>query len=93
MEEQKRNFSEFAIASLVMAILSFVTLLGIEKAFAALAFGILALLRIGKNGQLRGKGLAIAGILLAGIAVVLIIIVAIRYLPQVVQTPQSVPAK
>lgn len=73
----KRPVSEFAIASLSLAILSFIQLAGFEKAIAAIVFGILALKRIAApQSETRGEGLAAAGIvlgliyaLIAGIAI------------------------
>jgi hypothetical protein len=82
MDEQKKSFSEFAVVSLVIGILSFVTLFGVEKAILAVVFGFLALRRIGRNPQLRGKGFAIAGIVLGAIAVVLLIIIGVYFLSQ-----------
>ena len=52
------GFDGFAIAALVFGILPCVPL--------GIIFGIIALVRIGKSGQ-RGKGLAIAGIVLASV--------------------------
>lgn len=67
--------SEFAIASLTFGLLSFVNLGGIEKAIAAIVFGILALKRIAapQNNE-RGEGLAAAGIVLGVISAILIAI-------------------
>ena len=53
--------SKLAITSLVLAILSFFTLF--ITALPALIFGIISLVKIEKSrGQLKGRGLAIAGI-------------------------------
>ena len=82
MDEQKKPFSEFAVVSLVIGVFSFVTLFGLEKAILAVVFGFLALRRIGKNSQLRGRGLAIAGVVLGGIAVVLLIVIGVYFLSQ-----------
>lgn len=62
----------FAIASLVCGILGFLT--GIT-AIPAIVFGIISLSNIEKNPQyLRGRGMAIAGIILGGIVVLLILL-------------------
>lgn len=84
MEKQKGMMSEFAVASLVMGVLSFVNLFNMEKPIAAIAFGILALRSV-KKSQLKGKNLAIAGIILGIIAVVVIIIITIAFFPQLKQ--------
>ena len=48
MEQQKSAMSEFAIASLVMGIVSFFQLMSWEKGIVAVVFGILALKNIGR---------------------------------------------
>ena len=59
--------SGLAIASLVLAILSFFTFF--LTAIPAIILGIVALVKIEKSaGQLKGKGLAIAGIAVPGVA-------------------------
>ncbi len=61
--------SGLAIASLVLAILGVFTCV---TAPIALALGIIALVQIGRNPQaLRGTGMAIAGVVIGGIAVLL----------------------
>ena len=76
-EIHKPRLSEFAIVALTLGIISFIQLAGIEKAIAAIVFGILSLKRIAApQSNSRGEGLAAAGIVLgiiyaviAGIAV------------------------
>ena len=80
MDEHKGVMSEFAIASLVIGIASFINLAGMEKAIAAIVFGALALKRIRKDNQLSGKNLAQAGIIL-GILVSIIILKVINIEP------------
>lgn len=82
MEEEKGIFSEFAIASLVLGIISFVHLFSFEKSIAAIVFGILALRRIEKNSLLRGKKLAVAGLALGIIAIIAITVLIIKYYPE-----------
>ena len=63
--QQKGPFSEFAVAGLVLGLLSFIQLAGFEKAVAAVIFGVLALRRIARpQSNTRGEGLAAAGIVL-----------------------------
>ena len=88
MDEQKGPVSEFAIASLVLGILSFVTLVGLEKPIFAIVLGILALRRIGKAPQTRGKRLAIAGVALSAIAVILILWLVAISLPKIMKMQQ-----
>jgi len=84
MEKQKNMISEFAIASLVIGIFSFIQLWGMEKPLMAIAFGILALRGI-KKSEMRGKNLAIAGIILGIIAIIAITIITIAFFPQLKQ--------
>ncbi len=63
--QNRGPLSEFAIASLTLGIISFIQLAGIEKAIAAVVFGILSLRRIAApESNARGEGLAAAGIVL-----------------------------
>lgn len=67
--------SGLAIASLVLGILSFVTCL--VTALPAIILGIVGLVKIAKSaGQLKGKGLAIAGIAVPSIAFLLALLVS-----------------
>jgi hypothetical protein len=59
--------SGFAIASLVFGIIGGILL--------SVSFGIVALVKIRGNPQLRGKGMAIAGLILSGLWLVLVIVV------------------
>lgn len=72
--------NEFAIASLLLGIFSFIQVLGIEKAALAILFGILALREI-KKEETSGRNLAILGIILGVIYVVLVLSV-LPYLSQ-----------
>ncbi len=74
--------SAWAIASLVMGILCFFTVFGLEKAAAAIAFGILGLREIRKNKKIKGKWISIAGIVLGAIAIVLVVYFLTVFLPQ-----------
>ena len=88
MDEQKKLFSEFAIVSPVLGLLSFVTVFGLEKAIAAVVFGALALRRLGANQQVKGKALAWAGVFLGIIAAILIVLLAVIYAPQIIKMQQ-----
>jgi len=85
MEEQKNPVSEFAIASLVVGIASFITLAGTEKAIIAIVFGVLALKRLERNEQLSGKNLAKAGIMLSIISLIVTVIFIIKVYPRIQQ--------
>ncbi|MCK4422544.1 MAG: DUF4190 domain-containing protein [Candidatus Omnitrophica bacterium] len=85
MNEQKGIRSEFAIASLVMGIVSFFQLFGAEKAIAAIVFGILALKRINITPQLRGKKIAVAGIILSLVYIIIAVVFALKFWPQLVE--------
>lgn len=75
--QHKGPLSEFAIISLTLGVLSFVQLAGLEKAIAAIVFGILCLRRIAApESNARGEGLAAAGIVL-GIIYAIIATVAL----------------
>jgi hypothetical protein len=68
--------SRLAIASLVCGILGFLCL----PALASLVLGIVALLKIGKSeGRLRGQGLAIAGICVAGLMLITVVPAAMLF--------------
>ncbi len=73
--------SRLAIAALICGLLGFLCLPGV----AGIVLGIMALVKIGRSrGELRGEGLAIAGICLAGI-MMLILIPAAMLLPALSQ--------
>lgn len=73
--------SDFAVASLVLGIISFLQLLGAERAIAAIVFGTIALWKISKEPELRGRWMAIVGIVLGIIYLVSLGI----YFPQIMQ--------
>lgn len=68
--------SSMAVISLVLGILGFLTV-GITALFG-LVLGIIALVRIGgSRGRLRGRGVAIAGMVTSGVALLFVPIIAI----------------
>ena len=81
--EQPPRTSGLAIASLVLAILGVVTCVGIVVLGPiALILGIIAMVQIGRNPQaLRGMGMAIAGVVISGIAILVIPILAAILFP------------
>ena len=79
MGKSKNIMSEFAIASLVLGIISFIPMFRMEKPLLAIIFGILALQGIKRQDQLGGGKLAIAGIILGIFAIIAIIVLSIRF--------------
>ena len=82
-EQQKSNLNAFAVARLVIGLLSFIQVIGIEKAAVAIIFGWLALRRTKPGGPEQGRNLAIFGIILGVVYIILVIIIVLRYLPQI----------
>ena len=82
MEQGSKKVSEFAVASLAVGAASFITLFGVEKPLLAIIFGLLALKKIIKEGDLRGKWMAVTGTILGSIALLLIVYITIRLWPQ-----------
>jgi hypothetical protein len=75
--------SGLSIASLVLGILGITCILPLIGALLAVVFGIIALNQISKSGgSIRGRGQAIAGLVLGGIGFVMIPILAALVLPQ-----------
>jgi hypothetical protein len=62
--------NEFAFVSVVLGILSFITVFGMEKPITAVLFGCLALRRIAINKAVDGKRLAYAGITLGIVQII-----------------------
>lgn len=82
MDENKRRISEFAIASLVIGIASFISLAGLEKAILAIIFGALALKRMQGENQLLNRKLANAGIILGIFSIIATTIFIVKFLPK-----------
>ncbi|MDD5085276.1 MAG: DUF4190 domain-containing protein [Candidatus Omnitrophica bacterium] len=80
MEKNESWVCGFAVASLVIGILSYLQLLAVEKAAAAVVFGLIALSRIKRNPTRKGRGMAISGILL-GIGYIILVAVLLIFKP------------
>ena len=85
MDEQKNIMSEFAIASLAIAAISFINFAGMEKAILAIIFGTLALKRMKKDDNLSGVKFARAGIILGVLSILITINLIIKYYPKIKQ--------
>ena len=85
MNDQKNIMSEFAIASLAIAIISFINLAGMEKAILAIIFGTLALKRMEKDDNLSGVKFARAGIIIGVLSIFITIQLLIRFYPKIKQ--------
>ena len=82
INEQKQWTSEFAIASLVVGVVSFVQIFNMEKAIVAIVFGILALRRIKAHPEVKGKKIAVAGVTIGAAYLVLAVVMVIAFWPQ-----------
>ena len=89
MDEQPKAINQFAIASLIIGIISFINLAGMEKAIVAIILGILALKSAARARQPQGKNLAIAGIILGAFAIIASTIFIVRILPVVTEQLQQ----
>jgi len=76
--------SKVAVAGLVMGIASFINLLGMEKAIAAIVFGWMGL-KEAEAEQKAGKKLAYAGIILGFAYIATVTVMLILYGPQFVE--------
>jgi uncharacterized membrane protein YwzB len=75
--------SKLAVAALLMGIVSFINLLGIEKGVIAIVIGWMALQEVKKEPETGGKSLAWAGIVLGILSIGLIITVSVIMGPQI----------
>jgi hypothetical protein len=88
MSENSGKKSEFAIASLIMGIVSFIQIINLEKAIVAIVFGVLALRSIAREPGTKGKKLAVAGMILGIIGVTLTSVMTVKYWPQMMEMGQ-----
>ncbi len=78
MTQGQKKTLGLAIASLVLGCFFWIPLLGLLFGLAALIMGIIALVQINKNKvQLKGEGMAIAGIVMGALSVLMIPFVAL----------------
>jgi hypothetical protein len=84
-----RRASEFAVASLTMGILTYINLLGIERAIPAIVFGVLALWRMKADDRLTGKNFAVAGVVLGVVGLIVLPTLGMMYLPKVLPAPDE----
>ena len=80
---------ELAIISLVIGILSFINLFGIEKALLAVILGIIALRRIAApESTAKGEGFAAGGIVLGSVSAILSIFFIRKVIEFIQQHPE-----
>lgn len=82
MNIQKTEVCDYAIVALVIAILSFIHVAGIEKALVAIIFGFVALNKIKINKQLGGKKLAVSAIVVGILYIVFATFALIYMVPR-----------
>lgn len=76
--------SRWAIVSLILGLVSFIQLLGIERAILAVIFGILALKEIEKETNINGKNIAYIGIILGIIYILIISVISIMHYSRII---------
>ena len=84
--------SKVAVAGLVMGIASFINLLGMEKAIAAIVFGWMGL-KEAQAEQKAGKRLAYAGIILGILYIITVSVMLVLYGPQFIEHIKTPSAK
>ena len=82
--------SKLAVASLILGLLSFVQLFGIEKAVLAIVFGAIALKEIVSDSQLKGKNYAYTAIILGSIYIIIVIIMIIVRGPEMLKAASKI---
>ncbi|PKL93017.1 MAG: hypothetical protein CVV21_01340 [Candidatus Goldiibacteriota bacterium HGW-Goldbacteria-1] len=76
--------SRFAVFALVAGIVSFLNLLGLEKALLAIFMGVFALKEVAAENK-GGKNFAVAGIVLGCAYIVTLTVIAILKGPELIQ--------
>lgn len=76
--KNRKSIYPYAFFSLILGILSFIQLMGLERALAAVVFGVIALAGINKDKNLKGRKYAYWGIGL-GILYLIILLIIIVY--------------
>lgn len=86
-----KKYYGLSIASLVLGIcslfLGFIPILGWAIIVLAIVFGFISLSKIKHNEYLKGKGLAITGIILSFVSLIYILIIAIFFLGIAIKDP------
>src|SRR3989344_1914156 len=86
-----KKYHGLSIASLVLGIcslfLGFIPILGWAIMVLAIVFGFISLSKIKHNEYLKGKGLAIAGIILGFVSLIYILIITIFFLGIAIKDP------
>jgi len=77
------NRSRFAVFALVAGIVSFLNLLGLEKALLAIFMGVFALKELAAEGK-GGRNFAVAGIVLGCVYIVTLTVIAIVKGPELI---------
>jgi len=77
------NRSRFAVFALVAGIVSFLNLLGLEKALLAIFMGVFALKELAAEGK-GGRNFAVAGIVLGCVYIVTLTVIAIIKGPELI---------
>lgn len=76
--------SRIAVYSLVLGIVSFLNLLGVEKALVAIIAGWIGLVEI-REEEKTGRGFAYAGIILGSLYIVVLTVLAVVKGPELLQ--------
>lgn len=90
MQENKLTANAFAQAALILAIASFIQLLGIEKALLAIIFAFFALRSMSEDNRVA-KNSAIAAIVIALLYIIFICRLLYTHLPEIKSLLSSLP--
>jgi hypothetical protein len=85
----KRN--RLAIVALLLGIMSFINLFGLEKGIMAIVAGWMAILEIKEEPSFKGKGMAWAGIVLGAFSITMITLLVIWKGPQIFEFLKNLP--
>jgi hypothetical protein len=84
--------SKVAVASMVVGIVCFLNLLGVEKAAAAIILGYMGLKEIGTEEK-TGKWFAYAGIIMGAAYIIILAVLLIIYGPQFIERIKMMSGK
>ena len=82
--------SNFALISLILGIVSFIQLLGVEKGILGIIFGIVALREMSRQPELKGRNLAIIGIVL-GVVYIIVLCIFFPYVKELLIRMSGTP--